>query len=345
MTATMHNKALGDILGGLPVLSVALSGGVDSRFLVHMAQRAGCRVHVLHAAGPHVAERETRHALHWARARGLGVTVVPFDPLELPPVASGAQDRCYHCKKAMMLALLATATPHPLCDGTNADDLAAHRPGLRALRELGIRSPLAEAGLQKADIRRTGEATGLEDPQQAARPCLLTRLPYGMSPEAGMLRNLARAEAALEDMGLDDFRLRLRTGLPPLLQLGPLSPRVAQAHGARVASCLRTATAGRKCLMSRRDKAGAAATGARPDDPKGSCGPRPPDMTDDARIGPPDTRVISPDTRVLLSGHRPYRVSLSDTLLHEAIRQRLRACGFHDVAIASATDVSGFHDA
>lgn len=188
MTATTHHKALEDILGGLPVLAVALSGGVDSRFLVHMALRAGCRVVALHATGPHVAPRETLWARDWAQRTEVRLMLVEFDPLPIPAVTSGSPDRCYHCKRALMQALRRAlpedAACAPLCDGTNADDLAAHRPGLRALHECGVRSPLAEAGIHKAHIRTLGAATGLAAPEQAARPCLLTRLPYGMRPSA-----------------------------------------------------------------------------------------------------------------------------------------------------------------
>ena len=104
-----------------------------------------------------------------------------------------------------------------LCDGTNADDLLAYRPGLRALEEGCVRSPLAEAGLSKADIRKAASATGLDRPDQRARPCLLTRMAYGMRPDAAILARLATAEAELAEIGpLGDFRLRLTP--EPVLQ-------------------------------------------------------------------------------------------------------------------------------
>ncbi|MBZ2172379.1 hypothetical protein EKK70_09020 [Desulfovibrio sp. DS-1] len=213
--------ALLDLLTTMPELAVALSGGLDSRFLTHAALLAGCRVTALHITGPHMPPRETAEARRWATARGATFTTVPLDPLTIPAIAAGDRDRCYHCKHAAFTALLATAAPLPLCDGTNADDLTAYRPGLRALRELGIRSPLAEAGLAKADIRALAARTGMDRPNQAARPCLLTRLAYGMRPDAATLARLAAAEEELEDLGLWDFRLRLAPGAPPCLQLGP----------------------------------------------------------------------------------------------------------------------------
>ncbi|HEU6438100.1 MAG TPA: ATP-dependent sacrificial sulfur transferase LarE [Nitratidesulfovibrio sp.] len=213
--------ALLRLLATMPELAVALSGGLDSRFLTHAALLAGCRVTALHITGPHMPPRETEEARRWATARGATFIPVALNPLTIPAIAAGNRDRCYHCKHAAFTALLATAAPLSLCDGTNADDLTAYRPGLRALRELGIRSPLAEAGLSKADIRALAARTGLDRPDQAARPCLLTRLAYGMQPDAATLARLAAAENALEDLGLWDFRLRLAPDAPPRLQIGP----------------------------------------------------------------------------------------------------------------------------
>lgn len=213
--------ALKDLLATMPELAVALSGGLDSRFLTHAALLAGCRVTALHITGPHMPPRETEEARRWAAGRGAAFVTVPLNPLGIPAIAAGQRDRCYHCKHAAFTALRATAAPLPLCDGTNADDLTAYRPGLRALRELGIRSPLAEAGLSKADIREWAARTGMDRPDQAARPCLLTRLAYGMQPDAATLARLAEAEEELENLGLWDFRLRLAPNAPPRLQIGP----------------------------------------------------------------------------------------------------------------------------
>lgn len=209
------------LLTAMPELAVALSGGLDSRFLTHAALLAGCRVTALHITGPHMPPRETEEARRWATARGVTFMTVPLNPLSIPAIAAGQRDRCYHCKHAAFTALLATAASLPLCDGTNADDLTAYRPGLRALRELGIHSPLAEAGLSKADIRALATRTGMDRPDQAARPCLLTRLAYGMRPDAATLTRLAAAEDALENLGLWDFRLRLAPDAPSRLQIGP----------------------------------------------------------------------------------------------------------------------------
>lgn len=195
---------------------VAFSGGVDSRFLAHAALHAGADPLLVHVRGPHVAPTETAYALHWARGLGLEVRILDLDPLSLPEVAVGGRERCYACKSFLFREIgeIARRSPGALCDGSNASDATTFRPGLRALRELGVLSPLAEAGLTKDDIRRMGRRTGLEWPGQQSRACLLTRLPYGMPPDVALLARLAEGERVVEEMlhksGLRDVPFRLR---------------------------------------------------------------------------------------------------------------------------------------
>jgi uncharacterized protein len=209
----MHAHAMDALftrLREISPLAVALSGGLDSRFLAHAAQLASCSMLLLHASGPHVSPRESERTKAWAAEQELPLRIVPFDPLTLPAVAANSKERCYFCKKALLETLRPHAAGHTLCDGTQADDLLhPHRPGLRALKEADLRSPLAEAGLGKTQIRELACFSGLVQPEQPARPCLLTRLAYGLRPDAGLLARLAAAETALEDAGLSDFRLRL----------------------------------------------------------------------------------------------------------------------------------------
>ena len=189
-------------LRAMPPLVVAFSGGIDSRFLSHAALLSGCDVLAVHARGPHIPAGESAHALAWAEGRGLPLLVVDFDPLSLPEVSTNSRQRCYACKTGLLGAIgkaLAEVGQQGrvLCDGSNADDLVAYRPGLRALQEAGVMSPLAESGMDKAAIRAAARATGLDDPDQRARPCLLTRLAYGLEPDADVLARLAAAEEAL----------------------------------------------------------------------------------------------------------------------------------------------------
>ncbi|MBD5648195.1 MAG: PP-loop family protein [Desulfovibrio sp.] len=238
------------VLSGLPRIAVALSGGLDSRFLCHMALASGCDVLALHGEGPHVPAEESAAARAWARGRGLRLLTFVHDPLGLPEVAANSRERCYACKRALigeMRAALAAAGEEgrALCDGGNLDDQRAFRPGLRAVAEARVRSPLAEAGLTKAAIRELARATGLDRPDQAARPCLLTRLAYGMRPDAAQLARVAAAEAALAALdaadrdthgpegGFGDFRLRLTP--EPVLQCARLPERLAAAAEAILA--------------------------------------------------------------------------------------------------------------
>ncbi|WP_241159307.1 MULTISPECIES: PP-loop family protein [unclassified Desulfovibrio] len=235
---------LGEVLAQIPRMAVAFSGGLDSRFLCHAAQRAGCDLLLIHGAGPHVPGEESVGAQEWARARGLRLITFVHDPLGLPEVAVNSRERCYACKRALlggMRAALVSCGEEELvlCDGGNLDDQRAFRPGLRAVAEARVRSPLAEAGLAKADIRELARATGLDRPDQPARPCLLTRLAYGMEPTAALLARVARAEAELGALdaadradfgaaaGFGEFRLRLKPA--PVFQCSRVPARLTAA--------------------------------------------------------------------------------------------------------------------
>lgn len=189
--------ALQQILKNLGPFGVAFSGGLDSRFLTHAALLAGLKPRLVHVTGPHIPQCETAFAVAWAEARGADLTLIPADPLALPAVAAGARDRCYHCKHWLFTRLLEIVGA-PLCDGSNLSDRGGYRPGLRALAELGIRSPLAEAGLTKPRLRELARLTGMERPEQQARPCLLTRLDYDQPPNAALLATLAELEEEVE---------------------------------------------------------------------------------------------------------------------------------------------------
>lgn len=204
--ATLHQRA-----GGL---AIACSGGLDSRFLTHAACLAGLDPALYHITGPHVPARETAACADWAQQRGLHLHIVTCDPLHLPEVLANTPDRCYSCKRGLFSRLYREVGNACLCDGSNASDLLAYRPGLRALRELGIASPLADAGLDKDTIRKLAQETGLEYPDQPSRPCLLTRLDYGVRPTPELLASLDACESVLETVLRDlfpempDYRVR-----------------------------------------------------------------------------------------------------------------------------------------
>lgn len=222
-------------------LTVAFSGGVDSRFLAHAALAAGSGLQLVHVRGPHVAPDETGYALRWAAGRGLRVRVLDLDPLGLPEVAAGERERCYACK-SFLFREIARCAEGTLCDGSNASDASQFRPGLRALRELGVVSPLAEAGLGKDEIRTLGGRTGLEWPGQQSRACLLTRLPYGMQPERVLLARLAEGERVvggiLTGAGLGNASFRLRVVMHDAFELHVAAPSLAPQLSEQLAGCL-----------------------------------------------------------------------------------------------------------
>lgn len=211
-----------------PRLAIAFSGGLDSRFLCFSALRAGASVLALHARGPHIPEYETREAVDFAENLHLPLIVFDTDPLTLPDAAHNTKRRCYACKKNLLSrirALLAERgeTERTLCDGTNHSDLAVFRPGLLALQEEGVLSPLALSGYDKPLIREKAVEEGMALPSFPPRPCLLTRYAYGLCPERAVLAALGRAEKKLLDLKngeggrlLGDFRLRLTPD--PVLQ-------------------------------------------------------------------------------------------------------------------------------
>ncbi|GHU93919.1 hypothetical protein AGMMS49974_02430 [Deltaproteobacteria bacterium] len=192
-----REHSLHDHLRSLGALSVAFSGGVDSRFLSFTALRLGLDVRMLHVKGPHIPAEESAWAESWAELNGLSLTLLSIDPLQVPEIAANGRERCYHCKNAVFRALRAEAGDLPLCDGTNASDGEGYRPGLRALRELGIISPLAAAGLRKVDIRALARKNGMDMPDQSAHPCLFTRYNYGIRPTYASLAALNTAEEAV----------------------------------------------------------------------------------------------------------------------------------------------------
>lgn len=224
MDSSLLDRLQRAILEAAPdgMFALAYSGGLDSRFLAHAAHLYGMKPLLLHVTGPHVPMDETTFARNWAEKHALSFQEVFVNPLSLPSVAAGARDRCYACKKELFTCLRAKSSL-PLFDGTNTSDASVYRPGIRAVRELGVISPLALAGLGKKEIHFLAEQTGMEQPLQKARPCLLTRLPYGTTPTKEILSALAAGEAAARAVLAREKRfdvdLRLRLVAPDRLEL------------------------------------------------------------------------------------------------------------------------------
>jgi uncharacterized protein len=185
---------------------------VDSTYLLYAALQAGADVKPYCVKTAFQPRFELEDAVGLARRLGAELTVLEPDILAFPAVAANPSDRCYHCKLALFGALRERACADGytvLIDGTNASDDEGDRPGMRALRELGVRSPLRECGLHKSDIRRLSREAGLPTWDKPAYACLATRVPAGRPYTEELLRRVEGAENALFQLGFSDFRVRV----------------------------------------------------------------------------------------------------------------------------------------
>lgn len=210
-------KKLAVLLEKCMPLAVAFSGGVDSTYLLHEAVKAGKeKVTALIMKTPSVPERELDEAVAFCKSRGISFFVLPADPFSAAGFKENGRDRCYICKHFLFSALLEKAKGEGIpfvADGTNADDRKEFRPGLRALKELDIRSPVAEAGLTKKEIRELSEKEGLPTWNKPSFSCLATRFPYGEELTVEKLRRTEAAENLLAELGFTQRRVRVHGNL------------------------------------------------------------------------------------------------------------------------------------
>jgi uncharacterized protein len=240
----VHWKVLDSYLRRHRRAALLFSGGLDSSFLLAVAAKVlGPRITAITFTGPHTAPGELAAA--WALARRLHVRhiVRAFDPLSLPEFRHNTLKRCYACKRAIITQAweIANACGIPvLWDGTNLDDLADFRPGMKALKEQGVESPLLLAGIGKAAIRTLSRDLGI-DGSRPSQSCLATRFPYDTELTGNDLARVARGETWLKRRGFSRVRLRVQGDLA-ILVLAPeewaafLAPEVRRAFTAFIIS-------------------------------------------------------------------------------------------------------------
>jgi pyridinium-3,5-biscarboxylic acid mononucleotide sulfurtransferase len=204
--------AMEDLLRPLGGAVVAFSGGVDSSVVATVAVRAlGERSLAVTAVSPALASGELDGARAVADAVGIAHRTITTDELARAGYRRNDVDRCYHCKTELYERLLALAQREgyaAVLSGANADDVGDWRPGLRAAAEHGVRHPLLELGVGKAEVRELAEALGVPSAQKPASPCLASRLPYGTAVTPAALAMVDRAEQALKALGYRVLRVR-----------------------------------------------------------------------------------------------------------------------------------------
>ncbi|MCX7710106.1 MAG: ATP-dependent sacrificial sulfur transferase LarE [Clostridia bacterium] len=193
-------------------LAIAFSGGVDSTFLLKVAHEVlGDRVIAVTARSSTYPEREFREAVNFAGSLGTKHVVITSEELDIEGFADNPVNRCYFCKNELFTKILDVAKEYDIeyvADGSNVDDLGDYRPGMKAVKELGVISPLKEVGMTKEDIRILSREMDLPTWDKPAFACLSSRFPYGHKITREKLEMVDKAEQFLLDLGFKQVRVR-----------------------------------------------------------------------------------------------------------------------------------------
>ena len=217
-------EALKALFADMDRALVAYSGGIDSTLVAQVAYDVmGDRVLAVTAESPSLMPEDLEDAKVQAAAIGIRHEIVVTHEMDNPNYTSNPANRCYFCKSELhdTLKPIALERGYPyVIDGVNADDLTDYRPGIQAAKERGVRSPLAEVGITKLEVREISKSLGLPWWDKPSQPCLSSRFPYGESISLEKLHRVARCERYLRQLGLRNLRVRsagdtARIELPP----------------------------------------------------------------------------------------------------------------------------------
>lgn len=231
MTNDKYN-ALKDYIASLGSVAVAFSGGVDSTLLLKVAHDVlGSKALAVTLKSLLFPSRELEDACTFCLNNSIPHIVCEVDELSIDGFKTNPPNRCYLCKHSLFTRMLSIAREHNLAhviEGSNLDDLGDYRPGLQAIRELSIKSPLREAGLTKAEIRQLSRDLGLPTWEKPSYACLASRFVYGDTITREKLLMVERAEVFLQDLGFKQMRVRLHGKLARIEILPADFPKILQ---------------------------------------------------------------------------------------------------------------------
>ena len=214
-----------------PSVALAFSGGVDSSYLLYAGLSNGAKVKAYYMQTAFQPAFELEDARRLAEGLNADLTILRGDVLGAAHVMANPPDRCYHCKRIIFEAIQAQAIEDGfsvIIDGTNASDDSDDRPGMRALAELSVRSPLRESGITKDEVRRLSKDAGLFTWDKPAYACLATRIPTGRAITQDLLQKVEATEDILFALGFSDFRVRVLNDMARLEIPGDQMPRILE---------------------------------------------------------------------------------------------------------------------